>query len=44
MHPKNEQDRRKVLSEGLKNLNPRREVTSVVIYIYFLALHELFLC
>jgi hypothetical protein len=32
----------KVLSRGLKNLNPRREVTSVVIHIYFLALHELF--
>jgi hypothetical protein len=34
--------RKKFLSGGLKNPNPRREVTSVVIHIYFLALHELF--
>ena len=32
----------KVLSGGLKNLNPRWEVTSIVIHIYFLALHGLF--
>ena len=31
-----------VLSGGLKNLNPHREVTTVVIHIYFLALHKLF--
>jgi hypothetical protein len=31
----------KVLSGGLKNPNPRHEVTSVVIHIYFLALQEL---
>ena len=41
MHPKNKQVRRKVLSGGLKNPNPRQEVNLVVIYIYFsaLALH-----
>jgi len=32
----------KVLSRGLKNPNPGRDVTSVVIHIYFLALHEFF--
>jgi hypothetical protein len=31
----------KVMSRGLKNPKPRREVTLVVIPIYFLALHEL---
>ena len=31
-----------VLFGGLKNPNPRQEVTSIVIHIYFLALHELF--
>jgi hypothetical protein len=31
-----------VLSGGLKNPNPRREVKSVVIHIYFFVLHELF--
>jgi hypothetical protein len=31
-----------VLSRGLKNLNPCHEVTSVIIHIYFLVLHELF--
>ena len=30
------------MSVGLKNLNPRREITLVVIHIYFQALHELF--
>ena len=32
----------RVLTGGLKNPNLGREVTSVVIHIYFLALHELF--
>jgi len=32
----------RVLSGGLKNPNPGHEVTSIIIYIYFLALHELF--
>ena len=32
-----------VMSRGLKNPNPHREVTTVVIHIYFLALHKLFL-
>ena len=31
-----------VLSGGLKNMNPHRKVTTVVIHIYFLALHKLF--
>jgi hypothetical protein len=31
-----------ILSAGLTNLNPRQEVKLVIIYIYFLALHELF--
>ena len=43
MHPKSEElFSSQVLSEGLKNLNPGREVTSVVIHIYFLALYEFF--
>ena len=32
----------KVLSGGLKNPNPHHEVTTVVIHIYFVALHKLF--
>jgi len=32
----------RVMSGGLRNPNPGYEVTSVVIHIYFLALHELF--
>jgi hypothetical protein len=43
MHPKNKQDWRRVLSEELKNPNPHQEVKLIVIHIYFLALHELFL-
>ena len=43
MHPKSEGlFSSKVLSRGLKIPNPRREVTSVVIHIYFLALHDFF--
>ena len=43
MHPMNEGLlSSQVLSRGLKNLNPHREVTTVVIHIYFLALHKLF--
>ena len=43
MHPRNEWLlSSQVMSGGLKNLNPHREVTMVVIHIYFLALHELF--
>ena len=43
MHPRNEGLlSSQVLSGGLKNLNPHREVTMVVIHIYFLALHKLF--
>ena len=43
MHPKNEWlFSSQVLSGGLKNPNPCCEVTSVVIHIYFLALHKLF--
>ena len=41
MHLRNEQYRKRVLFGGLKNLNPGREVTYVVIHIYFLVLHEL---
>jgi len=42
MHPKSEElFSSQVLSEGLKNPNPGREVISVVIHIYFLVLHEL---
>jgi hypothetical protein len=43
MHPKNEEFLSShVMSGGLKNPNLGREVTSVVIHIYFLVLHELF--
>ena len=43
MHPRNEGLLySQVLSGGPKNPNPYREVTSVVIHIYFLALHKLF--
>jgi hypothetical protein len=41
MRLKNEQDRTKVLSRGPKNLNPHREVTSIVIHIYFLPLQNI---
>ena len=42
MHPKSEElFSNLVLPRGLKNPNPGREVTSVVIYIYFLVLHKL---
>jgi hypothetical protein len=34
-----EPPQKRTLSEGLQNPNPCREVKSVVIYIYFLALH-----
>ena len=41
MHPKSEElVSSKVLSGGFKNSNPDREVTLVVIHIYFLVLHE----
>jgi hypothetical protein len=43
MHPKSKGlISSQVLSEGLKNPNPHHEVTSVVIHIYFLAFHKLF--
>jgi len=43
MHPKGKGlFSSRVLSGGLKNQNPGREVTSIVIHIYFLALRELF--
>jgi hypothetical protein len=43
MHPKGKAlFSSRVLSRELKNPNPSSEVTSVVIHIYFLALHELF--
>jgi hypothetical protein len=43
MHPRNEGlFFGQVLSGGVQNPNPRREVTSVVIHIYSLALHKLF--
>jgi hypothetical protein len=43
MHPRNEGLlSSQVLSGGLKNPNPRREVTLVVIHICFPALHESF--
>jgi len=42
MHPKSEElFSSQVLSGGLKNPKPGCEVTSVVIHIYFLVLHEL---
>jgi len=43
MHPRNEGLlSSQVLSEGLKNPNPHREVTTIVIHIYFLALQKVF--
>ena len=42
MHPKSQESfPSQVLSGGLRILNPGHEVTSVVIHIYFLVLHEL---